>query len=124
MPPADCTGPAGSVAFRCQTLDPVLDRGDECLLIRHCRDPTLPSGGLLVQCVPAAEEQLGIQESIEVLKSRVLAGVRLLGYAPQREVVPRCSSPTVSGAGCFCGRRSSVKSFPLWQACPTSEDYV
>ena len=32
--------------------------------------------------------------------------------------------PTVSGMSFLCGLRTSVRSFPMWQAFPTSEYYA
>lgn len=81
----DITAPdqLGPVAFRLQALGQVLDIGDEVLLIRLCRDLINTAGGFLVQIVPAFEQQGGIQEPVEVLKTMVFAGLRPLGYSLQ-----------------------------------------
>jgi hypothetical protein len=70
------------------------------------------TGGVLIQVVPAVEQQLGVQTPVQIPKAVVLVDLRFVGYPPQ-EVGFWCSDPSVSGRSCLCGLRTSVMSFPL-----------
>jgi hypothetical protein len=73
----------GPVAFGLQALHQMLQVGVEVLLVRLGCHAVDSAGGFLVQIAPAVSQQLGIQTSVEILKTMVFAGARPLGYSPQ-----------------------------------------
>jgi hypothetical protein len=75
--------PCGPVAFRSQARHPCGEVGLEMGLGDRCRPVVVATGGVLLQGVPAVEQQLGVQTPGQIPTAVGLVGLRFVGSAPQ-----------------------------------------
>ncbi len=113
----------GTVAFCLQSFCQILQVGVQIFMVRlrcHSIDST---GGVLIHVVPAFAQEVGVWKPVKVPKTMAFASFRSFCYPLQGGWL-MFSRSDVSGISFLCRLRSSVRSFPMWLACPTSEYYA